>query len=171
MGIFDKFKKSNEAENHTSNVNADEISYIADFRHFEGAWHQYDFLLASRGYGWDYAIDSAEYITKADLRDIGTVCVTFNLGAEATELVDEYRSCGESLKNMHSLKEGADIGIGGVSQTIGAPVKIVWFNQTRILRIFSPVNDEVLFKKYFETLIRRTFGTADAMKLYQKVPE
>lgn len=72
---------------------------------------------------------------------------------------------------MHSLKEGADIGIGGVSQTIGAPVKIVWFNQTRILRIFSPVNDEVLFKKYFETLIRRTFGTADAMKLYQKVPE
>lgn len=37
MGIFDKFKKSNEAENHTSNVNADEISYIADFRHFEGA--------------------------------------------------------------------------------------------------------------------------------------
>ena len=136
--------------------------FVIILNHF--IWHQ-------EAMAGDYAIDSAEYITKADLRDIGTVCVTFNLGAEATELVDEYRSCGESLKNMHSLKEGADIGIGGVSQTIGAPVKIVWFNQTRILRIFSPVNDEVLFKKYFETLIRRTFGTADAMKLYQKVPE
>lgn len=52
---------------------------------------------------------------------------------------------------------------------IGGPVKIVWLNQTRVLRMFTPVNDEELLTRYAETVIRRSFGTAEAMKKYKKV--
>ena len=52
---------------------------------------------------------------------------------------------------------------------IGGLVKIVWLNQTRVLRMFTPVNDEELLTRYAETVIRRSFGTAEAMKKYKKV--
>lgn len=160
MGVFNK-------ENGSAG-SADDKSYIAELNHIEGPWNRYDFLLAANGYGWNYAISSAEYIAQADLKNIGTVSVTFSPEADPEELVGEYRACGESFGAMESLKnEGSDIGIGGVSRIVGGPVKIVWFNQTRLLRIFSPIDDEELFTRYAETLIRRTFGTADEMKLFR----
>ena len=63
------------------------------------------------------------------------------------------------------------LAIGGISRTLKMPVKIVWFNQTRVLRFFTPVDDEMLLTKYIETVIRRTFGTKDAMKLAKPVPD
>lgn len=50
-------------------------------------------------------------------------------------------------------------------------MKIVWFNQTQVLRFFTIVDDETLIKKYIETVIRRTFGTNDAMKLAKPIPK
>jgi hypothetical protein len=47
----------------------------------------------------------------------------------------------------------------------------VWYNQTRVLRLFTHINDETLVTKYVETIIRRTFGTKDAMKLAKPVPK
>jgi len=47
---------------------------------------------------------------------------------------------------------------------------VVWFNQTRVLRFFTTIDDDTLMTKYIETVIRRTFGTEDAMKLAQPVP-
>ena len=58
----------------------------------------------------------------------------------------------------------ANLGLGGMSKIIGAPVKIVWFNQTRVIRIFTPADNEDLLTKYAETMIRRSFGTPDEMK-------
>ena len=115
-------------------------------------------------------VDSADYMTKADLDNIGTVSVSFLIGSPEEERVDEYRACG-SIKEMNSLKEEAGaLGLGGISRIVGAPVKIVWINQTRVLRFFSPVDDEDLMLRYAETVIRRTFGTENAMKKYKPVP-
>ena len=47
------------------------------------------------------------------------------------------------------------------------PVKIVWYNQTSALRFFTPENDDDRMNRYIETMIRRTFGTDDAMKKSQ----
>lgn len=49
-------------------------------------------------------------------------------------------------------------------------MKIVWFNQTKILRFFTIIDDDTLIKKYAETVVRRTFGTPDAMKLAKPIP-
>lgn len=38
-------------------------------------------------------------------------------------------------------------------------------NQTNLLRILTINSDENLMKEYTETLIRRTFGTSDEMKI------
>ena len=168
MGLFDVFKKKKNAETNMLN----DTSYIADLRHTEGPWQQYDFLLASQGYGWDYILDSADYMTKIDLDQIGTVQAAKVPGGAETELIDEYESSGRSVKAMPSLvREGADLGIGGLSLILGAPLKIVWFNQTRVIRIYTPVNDEKLMTRYAQTLIRRTFATPDAMKLARPVKE
>ena len=61
------------------------------------------------------------------------------------------------------------LSIAGHSRTLNDSVKIVWFNQTRVLRVFTLFNDETLITKYVETLIRRTFGTPDAMKLAKPI--
>lgn len=161
MGIFDRFKKKNSEDSNA----IDDMSYIAELHHIEGAWHQYDILLASQGYGWDYVLDSAEYVVRTELSHIGTVSASKVLGSESSELIGEFNSVDGSIKAMKSLSEemGA-LGIGGVSKTIGVPVKIVWINQTRVIRIFTPVNDEDLMTRYVETLIRRTFNTPEAMK-------
>ena len=73
---------------------------------------------------------------------------------------------------MPELKtERGQLAIGGMSRVLGfCPVKIVWFNQTKIFRIFTiPDNDELMLR-YAETVIRRTFGTPDAMKKAKPVP-
>lgn len=157
MGIFDIF---NNKESDTLN----DMSYIADIHHIRESWQQYDFLLAARGYGWDYIIDSAEYMINNDLSNISTVSLSKIMGSGEIELIDEYKMTG-SIKQMKSLvTESGVLGIGGISKTIKVPVKIVWFNQTRVIRIFTTIDDEDLMLRYAETLIRRSFNTKNAMK-------
>ncbi|MCF0105492.1 MAG: hypothetical protein HUJ53_01890 [Holdemanella sp.] len=165
MGIMDLFKKKKNTE---SDI-LDDMSYIADLHHIEGVWNQYDFLLNAQGYGWNYIVDSADYMVHADLENIGTISVTKTFNEESVERIDEFNLTG-SIQSMNSLsEESIDFGIGGTSKILGAPIKIVWFNQTRVIRIFTPINDEILLTRYAETMIRRTFGTPDEMKLAKSV--
>ena len=62
------------------------------------------------------------------------------------------------------------LSIAGFSKTLKAPTKIVWMNQTRVLRLFTLVDNDLLIKKYVETVVRRTFGTENAMKLGKPIP-
>ena len=154
----------------------DDLSYIATMEHItDGTWHQYDVLLAAGGYGWNYMVDSAAYLESEELNDISKLSVAVLSGSEDIELIDEYKASGAtSVKEFEKLSEENEMGvlaIGGISRTIGAPVMVVWFNQTNTLRVFTTVDDDTLMTKYVETLIRRTFGTEDAMKLAQPVPE
>ena len=74
------------------------------------------------------------------------------------------------LKNFDKLtEEKSTLSIAGHSRTLNESIKIVWFNQTRVLRLFTLINDETLITKYVETVIRRTFGTENAMKLAKPV--
>lgn len=142
-------------------------SYIREMRHIRGPWNQYDFLLAARGYGWAYVIDSANYVSKADLMNIGTLSLSLDQESEDIEYVDAYRENGSDIASMDELqKEGSMLGLGGASQALdGAPLKIVWINQTNLIRLMTPIDDEELMTRYAETLIRRSFNSEDAMKL------
>lgn len=154
----------------------DDLSYIAKMEHTtEGAWQQYDVMLDAGGYGWNYMVDTAAYLEANELDDISQLSVALISGADAQDLVEDYKNSGAAnLKEYEKLSEENEMGllsIGGISRTVNAPVMVVWYNQTNFLRVYTIIDDDTMMTKYIETLIRRTFGTEDAMKLAKPVPQ
>lgn len=151
----------------------DDVTFIKSISHsMSGVWHQYDVLLASRGYGWDMMIDWAEYMNTSDLQGVSQVAVSDMMGGLEQELTDRYIAAGRKVASIEELQtERSSLSVAGLSATIGHPVKIVWINQTNTLRVFTTTGDEALVNKYVETVIRRTFGTPDAMKAAKPLPE
>ena len=155
----------------------DDVSYIQEMQHLSGKvglllWQQYDILLAAQQYCWETMVDYVAYLETADLDKIDSIQVADLAGEPTVELVHVYNQSKGGLKNFEQLKEEkGTLSIAGHSRTLNDSVKIVWFNQTRVLRVFTLINNETLVKKYVETLIRRTFGTPDAMKLAKPVPK
>ena len=147
----------------------DDISYIEDIHHYSGkmglvVWHQYDVLLATRPYGWDTMVKYVAYLAQADIKKVETLTTSDLAGGTDTELIDDYRRSDGDLYRVLAEERGT-LGIGGYSDTLKGPVKVVWYNQTRVLRIFVQSDDETLIRRYAETVIRASFGTEDAMKL------
>ena len=160
-------------------------SYIQEMQHLSGkvglvVWQQYDILLAARHYDWETMVDWAAYMESADFDSIESLTIVQLLSDNAesteqwtpfeTELAHVYNQNRVGLKNFERLKEEqARLSIYGHSRTLNSPVKIVWFNQTRALRVFTQINDETLITRYVETAIRRLFGTPGAMKLAKPI--
>lgn len=166
MGLLDIFKgKKNKSDDTVEYL--DDITFIKDMKHFvNGPWHQYDVLLDARGYGWKDMLMWADYLSEADISNISEVEIAGIGGAEATNITDLYNAKQKKFAEMEELvEEKGLLSMAGISKCIQAPMKIVWFNQTQILRFFTFVGDEMQMKQYIETVIRRTFGTPDAMKL------
>ena len=149
----------------------DDVSYIQEIKHLSGkvgfvTWQQYDILLAAQKYGWETMVDLAAYLETADIDHIDSLAVADMPDEQATELVHLYKQSKGGLKTFDKLaEEKGMLSIAGHSRALKDSVKLVWFNQTRVLRLFTLVNDETLIRRYVETVIRRTFGTKDAMKL------
>ena len=181
MGLFDIFKKKTPVAPNQSITKAaeiptseylDDITFIHEIKHIPaGSWHQYDVLLAARGYSWDMMKDWADYMSDADLEHISQVTVA-SPGAQEKDVTQSYADHGGKCKNTPELDvEMGMLSVAGMSKTLRAPMKIVWINQTKVLRFFTMTEDEVLMKKYVETMVRRSFGTKDAMKLGKPIPE
>ena len=189
MGLFDRFKKkaappaaskltayipgkaATPAANGQSGDILDDVTFIRDMRHTEaGGWHQYDVLLAARGYGWEMMLDWADYLAGADLDHISQV-ISSRIGAQEMDCTASYSSHNGRCRETPELQmENGVLSIAGISRTLATPMKIVWFNQTQVLRFFTLVDDELTIRKYVETVIRRTFGTDKAMKLAKDIP-
>ncbi len=162
MGLSSLFSE----KRNTSTDTLHDASYISSVEHIVGPWHQYDFTLSTRGYDWNYILDSARYMTTADLMNIGTISVSPSMGGADIEYIDAYKANGGNIDLIDELKtEASMLGLGGISKALGGmPLKIVWINQTNVIRIMTPVDDEDFMIRYMETVIRRSFGTADALK-------
>ena len=152
----------------------DDDSYIESIQHLSGkvgiwVWQQYDILLAAQPYGWETMVDLAAYLETADINPIDSLTVSDMPSYSPVELIHVYNQSKVELMNFDKLNEERGVlSIAGHSRTLNDDVKIVWFNQSRGLRLFTRSNDETLVRKYVETLIRRTFGTPDAMKLAKR---
>lgn len=150
-------------------INGD--SYIESTDHLSGqvgfrVWQQYDVLLAAQKYDWDAMLAYAAYLEMADLQSIDSLRVCDPSDSSDTELAHVYNQQKGGLAQFAPLtQEHGMLSIAGRCRTLNDDVKLVFYNQTRGLRLFTPINDETLVRKYVETLLRRTFGTPDAMKL------
>ncbi len=180
MGLFNRAKKKEavkqqvvpEAAKAPAEEYLDDITFIQEIKHLiSGPWHQYDILLAARGYGWDMMKDWADYMAASDLENISQVTAG-SLGLPEKDIAESYHKNGGRCKQTPELDaEAGMLSIAGISRTLKAPMKIVWINQTRVLRLFTLIDDESLIGKYAETMVRRTFGTENAMKPGKPIPK
>ena len=167
--IMDRRKQKEAVADAESMI--DDVSYIQEIKHLSGkvgfvTWQQYDILLASQKYGWETMVDYVAYLETADIDHIDSLTVADMSDEQTTELVHLYNQSKTGLKTFDKLaEEKGMLSIAGHSRALKDSVKLVWFNQTRVLRLFTLVNDETLIRRYVETVVRRTFGTKDAMKL------
>lgn len=149
----------------------DDITFVEDMKHLTvGSWHQYDVLLAARPYDWGTMIHLADYMAASDLEDVSQV-TTGSMGIQEKDITESYHNSNGKCAETRELKtEMGNLSIAGLSKTLKAPMKIVLFNQTRVFRFFTSVDNELLIKRYAETVARRTFGTDKAMRLGKPVP-
>lgn len=144
----------------------DDITFIKEInKSFTAPWYRYDIRLDSRPYGWDNMISWADYMAENDLGNISQVTVA-TMGTEEKDITFSYETheCKFRL-TPELMNEKYILTVAGISKELKAPVKIVWFNQSNIIRFLTLCNDSLLMSKYIETVIRRSFGTPDAMKL------
>lgn len=143
----------------------DDVTFIGEVRRsMAGPWHQYDFRLLAQPYGWEMMCSWVDYIFSKDL--VNNRCLwRATMGANETEVTQSYRANGCKASQTPELQaEGSMLSVAGLSETLRLPVKIVWMNQTKLLRIFTIVDDERLIRRYAETVVRRSFGKPEAMK-------
>ena len=108
-------KRVKQKENKMKQFNdeyLDDVTYIKDIRHMQmGPWHQYDILLDAQSYGWDYILDSADYMAAADLKHINEV-QTGDLKVQTVDITDPYHEHNnkfseESVKCLEELAKRA----------------------------------------------------------------
>ena len=158
MGLFDIFKKKGNEDK----------TYIRAASHVAcGPWHQYDVLLNVPIYGWEYILNWAEYMVSSDMKQIDQVTVA-GIGTEDKNITPEFDS-DKGIKAMPTVAdEYAMFGLAGISNMTRGPIKIVWFNQTKMLRFFVATRNADFILKYTDTMVGRTFGTDKQMRLLAK---
>ena len=110
---------------------------IVELKHIPGDWHQYDIKL-NFGYGWGYILKSAAQLIQKDLLTVDTITTVDAKTREAKELIEAYNAAGQKLESCKEIQtEAGAFAIGGNSSEFKLPTKVIWFNQTQVLRIFT----------------------------------
>ena len=144
----------------------DDETYIGELhRATTGPWYRYDFQLLARPYGWEIMLAWVDHMVEMDLqRD--TRVWRADMGTAETDVTESFHCHASKASETPELRrEGLVLSMAGFSTVLEAPVKIVWFNQTQMLRFLTLVNDENKMRRYAETVARLNFGTPGAMKL------
>lgn len=148
----------------------DDTSFITDVSVVQnGNQFLYTFRLTG-GYGWDYIRDSVDHLFTQDLEK-----ETFNLSVgdfnTFTDITKSYlkgRKTGEN--SLEWARERGRAKLFGKSKSLKSFVSVFFYNQTQILKLFLPLENKEIATAYIETLIRRSFGTPDQLKLAKPIP-
>lgn len=148
-----------------------DYSYICDVKYKKSTkdypLHQY-FITLTGHYGWEYMLSTADYVLKADFLQLEQLYCG-NLGGREIDMTGQYDSSLGLYAVFDVRDEASWLSIAGASKRIGG-VRIVWYNQTRNMKIETMVPIRDIAVAYAETIVRRTFGTADELKLWPPEP-
>ena len=106
----------------------------------------------------------ADYLIDSDIENLDQIVISDHKSGE-TNLIQEYEKVKKCSKIKSLEEEQSTLGIAGKSKILNQNIKLVWINQTNMLRLFAMIRDNVLIEKYVETVIRWIFGTENQMKL------
>ena len=142
-------------------------SYIARIEHeqTDGGWHQYTVILQpGLNYSWEAIIANADSIADADLAPIMNIQLQTAWGVPV-DLIKAYKNSGYRFSKTDKLTEdeGNILSIGGISDALGCPTMITWFNQIGAFSITTEKerSDEQI-RRYAETIIAKRFGESAA---------
>ena len=137
-------------------------SYIARIEHEQtGGWHQYTVILQpGLNYSWDAIIANADSMADADLAPIMNIQLQTAWGV-SKDLIKAYKNSGYRFSETNELTEdeGNMLCIGGISDALGCPTMITWFNQIYAFGITTEKerSDEQI-RRYAETIVAKRFG-------------
>ena len=127
-------------------------------------------LRLTSGYGWDYIRDSVDYLVARDLEEKSINISVGNFDAY-TDITQSY------LKGRKTGKASSEWGIErncakifGKSKSLKSFVSVFFYNQTQVVKLILPIENKIIATAYIETLIRRSFGTPDQLKLAKPIP-
>lgn len=111
-------------------------------------------------YGYDFMLDAAQSIIDTDFQnDLQRVATADAAGGNNVEQLEAVKSCGNDLRKCKAMqKESGSLMIAGTSQIMECPVQFVFYNQTNLVRLFSPAwlyfqqNGEHVFDNYMNSI-------------------
>ncbi|MBR6103209.1 MAG: hypothetical protein IKP95_12330 [Ruminococcus sp.] len=111
----------------------------------EDGWVIIDYT-ATWKYGYDFILDAAQGFIDNDLRDnLQRAAVAEQAGTEQTNVTEALKAAGNALRACpETAKECGMLTVAGISGIMQVPVQLVFFNQTNLVRVVSPIG------KYFE---------------------
>ena len=113
-----------------------EDTRIVEIKHIDGDWHQYDVKL-NFAYGWSYLLKSAQNVADNDLLAVDEL-IAVNAKGAVQNLTDSFHANTNTLKKCPEfIVESKALSMAGTSGFIKQPIKVIWFTQTQVLRIFT----------------------------------
>lgn len=111
-------------------------------------------------YGYDFMLDAAQSIIDTDFQDgLQRVATAEVAGGNNVEQLEAVKACGNNLRECQTVqKECGSLTIAGTSQIMECPVQFVFYNQTNLVRLFSPVglyfqqHGEHVFDNYMNSI-------------------
>lgn len=130
----------------------------------ENGWIVIDYTTTWR-YGFTFMLDAMQAIIDTDFKDnLQHVSIAKVAGTEPINITDEVKNANNNLFNCKSLLEECGVfSIAGISQIMNCPFKIVLYNQTNAVRLFSPAseyfkeNDDHVFDNYMNSIEIRAY--------------
>lgn len=107
----------------------------ARLRHTEmkNGWKQFDYQWPYR-FGYDDILKSAQWLITHDLQ-LQTLTTAEIAGAPEQEHIQELQACG-NLEDCVGKETGV-LAVGGASKSTQCLLKVYWYNQTFVVRIFT----------------------------------
>ena len=107
----------------------------AQLKHVEikDGWKQFDYQWPHR-FGYEYMLKSAQWLITHDLQ-VQTLTTAEIAGAPEQEHIQELKACG-NLSDCVGKETGV-LAVGGASKSAQCLLKVYWYNQTFVVRIFT----------------------------------
>ncbi len=99
----------------------------------KNGWKQFDYQWPYR-FGYDDILKSAQWLITHDLQ-LQTLTTAEIAGAPEQEHIQELQACG-NLEDCVGKETGV-LAVGGASKSTQCLLKVYWYNQTFVVRIFT----------------------------------
>lgn len=112
---------------------------------------------------WESILQMVDYLLKADIVNFLVRVVD---GNQETDITASFRANGNRCASTPELqKEHQQLILIGDSRCADQRIRLNWTNQANMIDMDLALDSQTLSVRYIETLLRRSFKTADALKL------